>query len=148
MTWKDDNSFYEGEWQFGFQHGFGAMNFPSGEVREGMFENNVFVGENVEISQAKSMNKPIAGPHPRSISALNATKTSSFSVNYNNLKLTGNNQQTITRSNFFPSPGLGTSQIGIVDEGPDEAGEGTGNPLETNDNPLATQGQDDEANYA
>ena len=53
MTWKD-GSYYEGEWEYGIQHGFGRMNFPNGDVKEGMFENNVYRGENGDMSETKS----------------------------------------------------------------------------------------------
>ena len=40
-----DGSMYEGEWINGIQHGKGMMVFPDGNVKVGLFENNVFVCE-------------------------------------------------------------------------------------------------------
>jgi hypothetical protein len=42
MVWTD-GSCYKGEWQHGIQHGLGTMSFPDGRVKEGRFENNVYV---------------------------------------------------------------------------------------------------------
>lgn len=44
MFWTD-GSIYQGEWRNGIQHGFGKMTFPDGTVKEGQFENNIFVGD-------------------------------------------------------------------------------------------------------
>ena len=43
MHWTD-GSVYKGEWVKGIQHGYGEMNFPDGTKKEGIFENNCFVG--------------------------------------------------------------------------------------------------------
>lgn len=43
MRWVD-GTLYDGEWQFGAQHGKGTLTLPTGEVRAGRFENNVYVG--------------------------------------------------------------------------------------------------------
>jgi len=43
MFWTD-GSIYQGEWKQGIQHGFGKMVFPDGSVKEGRFENNIYVG--------------------------------------------------------------------------------------------------------
>lgn len=43
MFWTD-GSIYQGEWKQGIQHGFGKMVFPDGSVKEGHFENNIYVG--------------------------------------------------------------------------------------------------------
>ena len=47
MEWID-GSIYEGEWLNGIQHGFGKMTFPSGKIKEGIFEDNVFKGKTDE----------------------------------------------------------------------------------------------------
>ena len=43
MFWTD-GSIYQGEWKQGVQHGYGKMTFPDGTIKEGYFENNVYVG--------------------------------------------------------------------------------------------------------
>jgi hypothetical protein len=43
MYWTDGSK-YEGEWEKGIQHGRGKMTFPDGSVKDGMFENNMFIG--------------------------------------------------------------------------------------------------------
>jgi hypothetical protein len=43
MFWTD-GSVYQGEWKQGIQHGYGKMTFPDGTIKEGKFENNIFVG--------------------------------------------------------------------------------------------------------
>jgi hypothetical protein len=52
MEWID-GSIYEGEWLNGIQHGFGKMTFPSGKIKEGIFEDNVFKGKTDEGSKKK-----------------------------------------------------------------------------------------------
>lgn len=42
MFWVDGSK-YQGEWQKGIQHGNGKMSFPDGTIKEGLFENNIFV---------------------------------------------------------------------------------------------------------
>jgi hypothetical protein len=44
MMWVD-GSLYEGEWSNGTQHGYGIMVLPSGDKKEGFFENGVFKRE-------------------------------------------------------------------------------------------------------
>lgn len=46
MTWTD-GSVYKGDWVRGVQHGFGQMILPDRTIKEGQFEWNVFIGENV-----------------------------------------------------------------------------------------------------
>lgn len=41
MLWTD-GSMYEGEWVRGIQHGLGRMIFPDGNVKEGVFEDNIY----------------------------------------------------------------------------------------------------------
>jgi hypothetical protein len=36
---------YEGEWQYGFKHGYGKMTYPSGKIEEGYWEKGLFVGQ-------------------------------------------------------------------------------------------------------
>jgi hypothetical protein len=43
MFWTD-GSIYQGEWKQGIQHGYGKMTFPDGTIKEGRFENNIFIG--------------------------------------------------------------------------------------------------------
>jgi len=43
MKWID-GSIYIGEWVRGIQHGYGKMIFIDNSVKEGYFDNNVFVG--------------------------------------------------------------------------------------------------------
>lgn len=43
MIWTD-GSRYIGQWLRGIQHGYGKIIFPDGTVREGYFENNIYVG--------------------------------------------------------------------------------------------------------
>jgi len=43
MLWTD-GSIYLGEWYKGIQHGYGIMVFPDGTRKEGMFDNNIYVG--------------------------------------------------------------------------------------------------------
>ncbi len=50
MRWMD-GSVYIGEWARGIQHGYGKMIFIDGSVKEGYFDNNVYVGH----IQSKSM---------------------------------------------------------------------------------------------
>ena len=47
MYWTD-GSLYQGEWRNGIQHGHGKMVFPDQTVKEGLFENNVYVGSKNE----------------------------------------------------------------------------------------------------
>lgn len=43
MIWTDGSK-YIGQWVKGIQHGFGKMVFPDGTIKEGYFENNVYIG--------------------------------------------------------------------------------------------------------
>ena len=51
MFWTD-GSIYQGEWKSGIQHGFGKMTFPDGTVKEGKFENNIFLGSTLDPSHS------------------------------------------------------------------------------------------------
>lgn len=42
MHWND-GTIYKGEWQYGAQHGHGKLCLPNGEVKSGIFENNVLI---------------------------------------------------------------------------------------------------------
>lgn len=53
MRWTDD-SMYEGDWVRGIQHGKGKMIFPDGTVKEGYFENNIFVNHPIKRSSSQS----------------------------------------------------------------------------------------------
>ena len=44
MHWLD-GTVYCGKWMFGAQHGKGKLTLPDGDVKEGIFENNVYIGE-------------------------------------------------------------------------------------------------------
>jgi hypothetical protein len=46
MIWVDGSN-YEGDWVKGIQHGHGKMNFIDGTTKEGVFENNIFIGNEV-----------------------------------------------------------------------------------------------------
>lgn len=43
MTWSDGSK-YIGEWKKGSQYGYGKIILPDGMVKEGYFENNLFIG--------------------------------------------------------------------------------------------------------
>ncbi len=43
MTWID-GSMYKGAWAHGIQHGYGTMIFPDGQIKQGQFDNNIFIG--------------------------------------------------------------------------------------------------------
>lgn len=43
MKWVDGSS-YVGQWMRGIQHGYGKMNFADGQVKEGYFDNNIYIG--------------------------------------------------------------------------------------------------------
>ena len=47
MNWTD-GSIYKGDWVNGVQHGRGVMKFADGTVKNGLFENNVFIEEVIE----------------------------------------------------------------------------------------------------
>lgn len=61
MKWVD-GTVYEGEWQFGAQHGHGNITFPNGDQKQGIFQNNVFKGQNykqtnlLSLEEAKDQN--------------------------------------------------------------------------------------------
>lgn len=46
MYWTDGSS-YKGMWHKGIQHGKGKMEFPNGVVKDGEFENNIFLKRDV-----------------------------------------------------------------------------------------------------
>jgi hypothetical protein len=50
MTWTD-GSCYKGEWLNGIQHGIGAMSFPDGRIKEGIFENNIYKGPSSDVNK-------------------------------------------------------------------------------------------------
>lgn len=54
MVWKEgfNQSVYVGQWQKGIQHGFGKMTFPNDKVKEGYFENNIYIGPNPPTPKA------------------------------------------------------------------------------------------------
>lgn len=43
MRWTD-GSCYLGQWVRGIQHGYGKIVFPDGTIKEGYFENNIYIG--------------------------------------------------------------------------------------------------------
>lgn len=56
MFWTDGSA-YKGMWFKGIQHGKGRMEFPDGKVKEGLFENNIFIGkvhDRLKLYQAKN----------------------------------------------------------------------------------------------
>ena len=52
MRWTD-GSYYEGQWDAGIQHGVGKMVLPNGVIKEGIFENNVWV-RNIEDEDSEA----------------------------------------------------------------------------------------------
>jgi hypothetical protein len=44
MFWVD-GSIYKGDWQLGVQHGFGEITLLDGKVKQGKFQNNVYIGK-------------------------------------------------------------------------------------------------------
>lgn len=58
MRWTD-GSCYIGEWVRGIQHGYGKIVFPDGTIKEGYFENNIYIGPlpRAEFIQNKETNK-------------------------------------------------------------------------------------------
>ncbi len=44
MEWTDGSK-YMGEWKNGIQNGHGVMSFPNGRKKEGIFKNNVYLGQ-------------------------------------------------------------------------------------------------------
>jgi hypothetical protein len=44
MFWTDGSVYY-GAWERGIQHGMGKMIFPGGDIKQGWFSNNVYIGE-------------------------------------------------------------------------------------------------------
>jgi 1-phosphatidylinositol-4-phosphate 5-kinase len=55
MKWTD-GSIYNGQWIRGIQHGQGKMIFPTGIIKEGFFDNNVFKGS-APVIEEDSMNE-------------------------------------------------------------------------------------------
>ena len=47
MYWAD-GTVYKGQWEQGVHHGPGVLHLPNGEVKEGLFENNVYIGKVVD----------------------------------------------------------------------------------------------------
>jgi hypothetical protein len=47
MYWVD-GTVYKGYWERGMQNGYGKMISPTGDVKEGLFENGVFKVEGTE----------------------------------------------------------------------------------------------------
>ena len=43
MRWTDGSS-YVGEWVRGIQHGYGKIIYSNGVIKEGYFENNIYIG--------------------------------------------------------------------------------------------------------
>lgn len=43
MKWIDGSE-YKGLWVKGIQHGYGKMIFPDGTVKEGIFNDNFYIG--------------------------------------------------------------------------------------------------------
>jgi hypothetical protein len=45
MHWTD-GTVYSGGWYRGIQHGKGTMKLPDGSMKEGYFQNNIFISDN------------------------------------------------------------------------------------------------------
>jgi hypothetical protein len=56
MRWTDGST-YEGDWVRGIQHGKGKMTFPDGTIKQGIFDNVVFKGEDPGILNGKKSPK-------------------------------------------------------------------------------------------
>ena len=56
MKWIDGSE-YKGDWKRGIQHGYGKMIFPTGEIKEGQFEMNIFIGKKLENIQPRTPKK-------------------------------------------------------------------------------------------
>ena len=54
MYWTD-GSCYKGEWMNGIQNGLGAMKFPDGRVKEGIFKNNIFQNPVTDLNQVNKL---------------------------------------------------------------------------------------------
>jgi hypothetical protein len=87
MTWKD-GSYYEGAWENGIQHGQGTMVMPNGKIKEGIFENNVWVrhiddeDNKAQIISGKNVNNGSLSPSYNQL--MRSTKASSgFQVQNN-----------------------------------------------------------------
>jgi hypothetical protein len=52
MTWTD-GSIYKGYWIRGIQNGQGVMTYPDGTILDGLFEANIFKGENAKLGKQK-----------------------------------------------------------------------------------------------
>ena len=83
MRWTD-GSYYIGPWVKGIQHGIGEMIIPGRKKLNGMFENNVFIGEQ-QISKKASL--PLLSK-PNKTSA-NAQKFQMKKADINNLHRKG-----------------------------------------------------------
>lgn len=53
MKWTDHSS-YVGQWKRGIQHGAGRMVFGDGTIKEGYFEDNIYIGED-PVSRFKDL---------------------------------------------------------------------------------------------
>lgn len=78
MYWID-GSVYKGDWVKGVQHGLGCLTLPDGTIKEGPFENNVYMGklpiinqqtilEDVEGEMQQTVQDDI--PEPRTVTKL------------------------------------------------------------------------------
>ena len=64
MTWTDGSK-YEGQWSRGIQHGFGKMVLSDGAIKEGYFDNNIYVGKeapNAEYFRTRGSPMPTKSP--------------------------------------------------------------------------------------
>ena len=79
MYWID-GSHYKGGWKNGIQDGIGELYKPNESILKGLFQNNIFVGDDKEIvSQHK-----IKGPNDSTISNFLASKRNFSTDNENN----------------------------------------------------------------
>lgn len=65
MYWTDGSS-YKGMWYKGIQHGKGKMEFPNGVIKEGQFENNIFLRND-------NLNKTVFSQKPNASSLYNSS---------------------------------------------------------------------------
>ena len=67
MVWTDGSK-YMGQWKNGIQNGYGKMIFPSGVVKEGYFDNNIFKGpKNVGDKQNEEVEVKLENSRPGTI---------------------------------------------------------------------------------
>ena len=86
MNWTDGSS-YDGFWERGVQHGYGTMQFEDGTVKEGYFDNKVYVGKDMPMQRpAKSKIRKIknSGSAPGGSATLKKSHQSLPSVKTNN----------------------------------------------------------------